>query len=138
MQPHHKTGGHEYLNDEEHCRGYPCGFEEPEAINLGFCLQEKGWNSTCGKFMEPPIYIKPGDVLIYHGENCDSYNAHAVIITQVGDNVKVTGRSESMIDEIYSYNTEKPLRNEVAHRLPTRLQRNHTTVQSHRPNRYGH
>ena len=101
-------GGHEYLNDEEHCRGYPCGFEEPEAINLGFCLQEKGWNSTCGKLLPPPSYIEPGDVLIYHEKGCDLNLSHAVIISEVGENVKVIGRSESMVDEIYSYNTEKP------------------------------
>ena len=101
-------GGHEFLKDTEHCRGYPCGFEEPGARNLGFCLQEKGWNSTCGKYLGPPSYIEPGDVLIYHEKGCDLNPAHAVIITEVGDNVNVTGRSKSMIDEIYSYNTEKP------------------------------
>jgi len=101
-------GKHEYLNGTNNCRGYPCGFEEISAKRLGICLQGKGWNSTCGKFMEPPIYIKPGDVLIYHGENCDSYNAHAVIITSIDPSVKITGRSEVMKDEPYTYNIEKP------------------------------
>ena len=101
-------GGHEYLNDTVHCRGYLCKFEESGARNLGFCLQEKGWNSTCGKQLEPPSYIKSGDVLIYHEKGCDLNEAHAVLITEVGNTVKVTGRSTSMIDRIYSYNEEKP------------------------------
>ena len=101
-------GGHDYLNDTENCRGYPCGFEEPGAKKLGICLQQKGWNSTCGKLMEPPIYIKPGDVLIYHEEGCDYNKAHAVIITEVTPIVKITGRSALMKDELYTYNTEKP------------------------------
>ena len=101
-------GKHENLTGTANCRGKPCGFEEPHARTLGRCLQEKGWNSTCGKFMEPPIYIKTGDVLIYHEKGCDLNNAHAVIITSIDPSVKVTGRSDEMIDEPYTYNTEKP------------------------------
>ena len=101
-------GGHDYLNGTDKCRGYPCGFEETGARNLGRCLQQKGWNSTCGENMEPPIYIKPGDVLIYHEGGCDLNPAHAVIITEVTPIVKITGRSALMKDELYNYNTEKP------------------------------
>ena len=101
-------GKHENLTGTANCRGKPCGFEEPHARTLGRCLQEKGWNSTCGKFMEPPIYIKTGDVLIYHEKGCDLNPAHAVIITSIDPSVKVTGRSELMKDEPYTYNTEKP------------------------------
>jgi len=101
-------GKHENLNGTNNCRGYPCGFEEPGARKLGKCLQEKGWNSTCDKFKEPPSYIKPGDVLIYHESSCDSSQAHAVIITSIEPYVKITGRSELMKDEIYNYNIEKP------------------------------
>ena len=101
-------GKHENLSGTANCRGYPCGFEEPGARKLGKCLQEKGWNSTCDKFMEPPIYIKPGDVLIYHESSCDSNPAHAVIITSIEPFVNITGRSKLMKDELYNYNEEKP------------------------------
>ena len=101
-------GKHENLNGTDYCRGYPCGFEEPGAQKLGKCLQEKGWNSTCGKFKEPPSYIKPGDVLIYYESSCDTSHAHAVIITSIEPYVKITGRSELKKDEIYNYYIEKP------------------------------
>ena len=34
-------GGHEKLKGSKVCRGYPCGFEEPGAKNLGDCLKSK-------------------------------------------------------------------------------------------------
>ena len=100
-------GGHEYLNGgTDFCRG-ECGFFEIGAQKLGKCLLSKGWNSTCDNLMEPPSYIKPGDVLIYHNNSSDSYQAHAVIITSVEPTVKITGRSELMKDEPYTDSTEK-------------------------------
>ena len=93
-------GGHEKL-------GTNCGFAEVNASNLGKSLLEKGWNSTCGKLMEPPSYIKPGDVLIYHKEGCDNRNSHAVIITSVEPSVKFTARSNLRKDEDYSINKEQ-------------------------------
>ena len=99
-------GGHEPLKGSEACRGF-CGFAEIGAKKLGDCLKTKGLNSTCGEFMKPPSYIKPGDVLIYHNGGCDYSDSHAVIITSIEPSVTITGRSILQINEPYSYNQKQ-------------------------------
>ena len=97
-------GGHPNLvSGSENCRGYPCGFEEPGAKRLGLCLAEKGWTSACGYLMKPPSYIKEGDVLIYHADSCDDFDAHAVFITEGGTNPKIACHSNEQLDVSYTY-----------------------------------
>ena len=96
-------GKHPKLNTGGVCRGYPCGFEEVGAKNLGDCLKQKGWTSTCGYHKAPPSNIKVGDVLIYHLNDCDNVKAHAVIITQAGSNPKITCHSSIKKDADYNY-----------------------------------
>ena len=95
-------GEHPKLVGGGNCRGYPCGFEEVGAWELGRCLQEKGWKSTCGYLMKPPSYIKAGDVLIYHQDNCDG-KAHAVLVTDDAPNVKIICHSSEQYDQHYNY-----------------------------------
>ena len=95
-------GKHSYLKGGS-CRGYPCGFEEIGAKRLGDCLKEKGWKSTCGYLLKPPSNIKEGDVLIYHKNNCDSFSAHAVFVTQGGSNAKIACHSNKQLDVSYTY-----------------------------------
>ena len=90
------------------CRGYPCGFEEIGAKNLGDCLQRHGWTSTCGKNKAPPSNIQKGDVLIYHKGSCSDYSAHAVLVTVGGSNPKITCHSSNQKDVSYTYMTSKP------------------------------
>ena len=91
------------------CRGYPCGFEEIGAKRLGSCLQGKGWTRTCGYLQKPPSNIKEGDVLVYHADSCDSFDAHAVYVTQGGSNPKITCHSSEQLDVSYTYmGTSKP------------------------------
>ena len=97
-----KGGGHPKLVGSDNCRGYPCGFEEPGAWELGHCLPEKGWKSTCGHLMKPPSYIKAGDVLIYHSGDCDG-KGHAVLITTAGTNPKITCQSSEKLEVDYNY-----------------------------------
>ena len=99
-----KGGGHPKLNGGGVCRGYPCGFEEIGAWELGQCLQKKGWKSTCGYHKAPPSNIKAGDVLIYHSSGCDSGSSHAVIVTKGGSNPKITCHSSIKVDADYTYN----------------------------------
>ena len=102
-------GNHDPLNGTPSCRGFPCGWEEVGAKRLGDCLEEKGWISTCDYLLEPPSYIKEGDVLIYHSESCSSFGAHAVIVTEAGSNVKITCHSNEQLDVSYKYmGTSKP------------------------------
>ena len=96
-------GNHPKLNGGSPCRGYPCGFEEVGAKNLGDCLKKKGWTSTCGYQKAPPSNIQKGDVLIYHSGSCDNYKAHAVLITQGGSNPKITCHSSEKKDASYTY-----------------------------------
>ena len=96
-------GGHDPLNGGSPCRGYPCGFEEIGAKNLGDCLQLRGWSSTCGYLQPPPAEIQPGDVLIYHSSGCDDYSAHATLVTQAGSNPTITCHSSEMQDADYNY-----------------------------------
>ena len=96
-------GGHPKLNGGHPCRGYPCGFEEPGAKNLGDCLKKKGWTSTCGYHQKPPSNIKKGDVLIYHSDGCGSFSAHAVIVTVGGSHPKITCHSSIQVDTSYDY-----------------------------------
>ena len=103
-----KGGGHEKLNTGFPCRGYPCGFEEPGAKNLGDCLKSKGWTSTCGKQLAPPSNIQKGDVLIYHATSCTDYSAHAVLVTIAGSVPKITCHSSQHKDIAYTYMTSKP------------------------------
>ena len=105
-----KGGGHAKLNGGLPCRGYPCGFEEVGAKNLGDCLRKHGWTSTCGKNQGPPGNIQKGDVLIYHTSSCDDYSAHAVLITQGGSNPKITCHSSNQKDVLYTYVKSKPYR----------------------------
>ena len=98
-----KGGNHGKLNGGLPCRGYPCGFEEVGAKNLGDCLKKKGWTSKCGKHMSPPSNIQAGDVLIYHAGGCDSYDAHAVLITKGGSSPKITCHSSVKVDNDYNY-----------------------------------
>ena len=97
-----KGGGHPKLVGSDVCRGYPCGFEEPGAWELGHCLPQKGWKTECGYLMKPPSYIKAGDVLIYHKGSCDG-NGHAVLITVGGTNPKITCQSSEQLDQHYNY-----------------------------------
>ena len=102
-------GGYPKLVGSENCRGYPCGFEEIGAKRLGSCLQEKGWTRTCGYLQKPPSNIKAGDVLIYHAGSCDSFDAHAVYVTEGGANPKITCHSSEQLDVSYTYmGTSKP------------------------------
>ena len=96
-------GGHQRLNGGKPCRGYPCGFEEIGGINLGECLQKKGWNSTCGYQKHPPSYIKVGDVLIYHSDSCESSTVFSSIITTAGDYPKITSNSNIHINTEYDF-----------------------------------
>ena len=96
-------GNHPKLVGSSNCRGYPCGFEEPGAWELGNCLQEKGWTSTCGYLMKPPSNIKAGDVLIYHAGSCSGGTAHAVFVTQGGANAKIACHSSEQLDVSYTY-----------------------------------
>lgn len=96
-------GNHPILKNGQSCRGYPCGWEEPGAQRLGECLKEKGWSSVCGYLLEPPSYIKAGDVLIYHSGSCSSFQAHAVLVTQGGSNAKITCHSNEQLDISYTY-----------------------------------
>ena len=102
-----KGGGHPILKGGG-CRGYPCGFEEVGANELGECLKERGWKSKCGHLLEPPSYIKAGDVLIYHKNDCTG-PAHAVLITEGGAYPKITCHSKEHLDQTYRYmSNEKP------------------------------
>ena len=96
-------GGHEKLKGGHPCRGYPCGFEEIGAKNLGDCLQKKGWTSTCGYHQEPPSNIQIGDVLIYHSGGCSSSSAHATLVTQAGSQPKITCHSSIQVNTPYTY-----------------------------------
>ena len=103
-----KGGGHPKLNTGGPCRGYPCGFEEVGARNLGDCLQQKGWTSNCGKYLAPPSNIQAGDVLIYHAGSCSDVSAHAVLVTKGGSSPKITCHSSKQKDAPYTYMTSKP------------------------------
>ena len=96
-------GGHPKLKGSDNCRGYPCGFEEVGAKRLGDCLKEKGWTRTCGYLQAPPSNIKAGDALIYHKDNCNSYSAHAVFVTQGGSNALIACHSNEQLDVSYTY-----------------------------------
>ena len=85
------------------CRGYPCGWEEIGAKRLGDCLKDKGWKSSCGLNKKPPSDLKAGDVLIYHAGSCDSYDAHAVIVTTAGATPKISCHSSAKLDVAYTY-----------------------------------
>ena len=98
-----KGGGHSKLSGGAPCRGYPCGFEEPGAWELGQCLKSKGWTSTCGYHQAPPSNIQAGDVLIYHSGGCDNYSAHAVLVTKGGSSPKITCHSSVKVDASYDY-----------------------------------
>jgi len=98
------AGGHPPLSGGAPCRGYPCGVEEVGARNLGQCLWTKfGWTRTCGKNLAPPSYIQPGDVLIYHQDSCDSYTAHATLVTSTAGTVKITCHSSPKHNVEYTY-----------------------------------
>ena len=102
-------GGYPKLTGSDNCRGYPCGFEEIGAKRLGSCLKGKGWTRTCGYLQKPPSNIKEGDVLVYHADSCDSFDAHAVYVTQGGSNPKITCHSSEQLDVSYTYmGTSKP------------------------------
>ena len=96
-------GGYPKLTGSDNCRGYPCGFEEPGAKRLGSCLAGQGWTRTCGYLQAPPSNIQAGDVLIYHKDNCDSFDAHAVYVTQGGSNPLITCHSNEQLDVSYTY-----------------------------------
>ena len=97
------AGGHPALNKGQ-CRGI-CN-AEPGAWRLSVCLPENfGWTATCGKYMAPPSYIQPGDVLVYFPDSgCSASNAHAVLVTQVGGGTaKITCHSSQQKDVDYTY-----------------------------------
>ena len=96
-------GGHDYLSGSDNCRGYPCGFEEIGAKRLGDCLVERGWSRSCDYLLAPPDNIQQGDVLIYHVDSCDSWDAHAVYVTQGGSNALITCHSNEQLDVSYTY-----------------------------------
>ena len=104
------AGGHPYLNTGDPCRGYPCGKEEIGAKRLGDCLVSKGWERTCGYHASPPSNIDVGDVLIYHAGSCDSWTAHATIVTYAsGSDVRITCHSENQKNKPYTYlSTSRP------------------------------
>ena len=95
-------GGHPKLNDSLLCNGYPCGFEVTGQKELGDCLQEKGWISTCGYHLSPPSYIMAGDVIIYHSGECNSTTAHAAFITESGKNPKIAKHSSKNVNVSYN------------------------------------
>ena len=96
-------GQHPKLNTGEPCRGYPCGFEEIGVKNLGDCLKQFGWISICGYQESPPIFIEAGDVIIYHSDSCESSTAFSAIITEGGNNPKITSHSAIRINASYIY-----------------------------------
>ena len=104
-----KGGSHPKLaGRSDYCRGYPCGFEEPDPSKLAQCLRHKGWKSTCGRLRAPPSNIKKGDVLIYHRASCTDTNAHAAIVMDVGQNTKISCHSNTADKVPYTYLTTKP------------------------------
>ena len=52
--------------------------------------------------MKPPSYIKLGNVLIYHKDNCKG-EGHAALITKGGTNPKIICQSMEQIDRHYNY-----------------------------------
>ncbi len=116
-----KGGGHAKLNSGDPCRGYPCGFEEIGAKNLGRCLQRKGWTSTCGYHKAPPSNIQKGDVLIYHTGSCGIILAHAVLVTVGGSNPKITCHSSNQKDVSYTYMSKQTLLSMASQELKKKI-----------------
>ncbi len=95
-------GGHPPLKGRN-CGGI-CDKIEPGVRQLGICLVSNfHWKRTCGRLLPPPNYIKKGDVVIFHTNNCDDSKAHTVLVTVGGKNAKVTGHSNSVKDMDYKF-----------------------------------
>jgi len=77
------------------------------AKNLGDCLsQVHGWTRTCGYLQAPPDNIQAGDVLVYHADSCDSYEAHAVIIVEGGSSPTIACHSSMRWAAPYDYTAD--------------------------------
>lgn len=80
------SAGHPPLVGYPDCRGYPCGKEEPGALNLDNCLANHfGWERVCGRLAKPPAWVSVGDVAVYHAASCQDFTAHATIVTNVNN-----------------------------------------------------
>jgi hypothetical protein len=98
-------GGHEYLNDAEHCRGYRCGFEEPEAIIEDIIT---GISKTDGKYVKivdrkeaikyAIVNGKKGDIIMLIGKGHEDYKEikgvrypfdERIIIKEILDEISV-------------------------------------------------
>ena len=99
------AGEHPPLNIGDFpCRGYPCGVEEPGAINLQQCLRDYfGWEATCGYLQAPPDNIQPGDVLVYHSDGCGEGDSHATFVVQGAPNVQIACHSSNHYGIDYNY-----------------------------------
>ena len=98
------------MNQGYPCRGYPCGKEEIGAANLANCLWHvHGWESTCGYMMKAPSNIKLGDVLVYHSGSCEGTEAHATIVTDLSNGVRISCHSPSEHNvNYYGFASDKP------------------------------
>eukprot|EP00823_Brevimastigomonas_motovehiculus_P008127 TRINITY_DN73_c0_g1_i1.p1 TRINITY_DN73_c0_g1~~TRINITY_DN73_c0_g1_i1.p1 ORF type:complete len:220 (-),score=43.20 TRINITY_DN73_c0_g1_i1:290-883(-) len=99
--------GHPFLAGSDSCRGF-CGKVEVGAKRLGDCLGDFGWHRQCGYMMPPPSDVEIGDVLIMHSSSCDSYDAHATIVTTADDNVLIACHSPESYDIPYDSFPSKP------------------------------
>ena len=98
------AGGHSWLSTGGACRGHPCGSEEVHPANLALCLNKNfAWNSTCGKHLPPPAHVIVGDVVVFHRASCESFEAHAALVTSVHSNSAfVTCHSPNSLDVDYN------------------------------------
>ena len=116
-------GGHPGLNGSYPCNGNPCGFEVINQKDLGNCLEQRGWISTCGYLQSPPSNIQAGDVIIYYSSKCNSTDAHATFITEGGSHPKITGHSNIKINLSYdAFAQTKPYYNWLHYNCPLTTQ----------------
>ncbi|MCQ2815637.1 MAG: amidase domain-containing protein [archaeon] len=99
------AGGHPPLVGGGDCLGVPCGQEVVGASRLAKCLSSNKfhWKRKCDYHLEPPDFIQPGDVIVYHTTYCNSESAHAALVTSVTDGVKVTTHSANKHNVPYTY-----------------------------------
>jgi len=99
----HKCGTYSSCTPASYWGSEVCGYASQGGDCAGDCLKEKGWKSTCGLNQKPPSGLKVGDVLIYHAGSCDSYTAHATIVTTAGATPKISCHSSNKLDVAYTY-----------------------------------
>ena len=97
------AGGHKDLKGGQ-CRGMPCGKEETDPFRLAVCLHETfKHKKKCGKNLEPPSWVKPGDVLVYHKDSCEGRDSSVALVTVAGANAKVTSHTPEVKDKSYTH-----------------------------------